>query len=187
MGHWIDTGMEFHFSEPMEIERIAPLEIDYGVEFIRVKGQGFSAGTDLMCCFGGGGKHIYSEAIVLSNTTIRCPLSWEVTTEALSQISLSVTSNGVDFVRSASSVTYKSSDEAVIRSLSPALGPAFGSSSVDVYGIGFQENMSATCWFGNVGTRATYVSGSHVQCLSSPVFIKESKGGLSLTPQTSLA
>ena len=44
---WIDTGMNFHFSEPIIIESIFPLEIDFGTEYINVKGQGFSREVDL--------------------------------------------------------------------------------------------------------------------------------------------
>ena len=39
--------MNFHFSEPIIIESIFPLEIDFGTEYINVKGQGFSREVDL--------------------------------------------------------------------------------------------------------------------------------------------
>ena len=165
--------MDFHFFEPIIIESFAHLEIDYGVDFIRVRGGGFSTATDLMCCFGEGGKQAIAEAIVLSNTTIKCPFPREAMADYGQQIPLSVTSNGIDFARSTSLLTYKGGDAADIRSLSPELGPAFGNSKVDIYGAGFQAN--ATCWFGSVATRAKFVSNDHIQCLSSPVFIKESE------------
>ena len=176
IGKWIDTLMDFHFLEPMEITSIAPLEFDHGVELIRVKGQGFSTEMDLACRFETG-EHVDSEAIILSNTTLHCPLPWEAMAGFGSEmcVFLSITSNGVDFVQSPSCLTYKRGDDIAIRSLSPGFGPAFGSSAVDVYGTGFQEHANLTCWFGKVGTQATFISANHVQCLSTPVYIKESE------------
>ncbi|KAL7555309.1 hypothetical protein ACHAWF_019001 [Thalassiosira exigua] len=185
---WLDTSIDFHFVEPITIDALTPLEIDSSVEFIRVKGRGLSTGADLLCFFGERGQGATTKAIAVSNVTVKCPFPWDNVTSLGPQIPLSVSSNGIDFVRS-TSLTHKAGGM-VITSLSPSLVPAWGS-MVDIYGSGFKERSSLTCWFGSVATPATILSDDHIQCFSNAVLIRESErvaqASLTVTEGRSLA
>jgi len=174
---WLDTGLDFHYIEPFTLERMHPLSIDRGVDFIRVTGRGYSRSIDLKCCFGGESDCILSEATVLTNTTLKCPLpSWDVIQEIGPLIPLAVSSNSVDFVQSPTPLTYEDDDMIVVTKLYPLIGPSFGGTVVDVYGLGFQEDARYSCWFGNkVSSRAEYISDGHIQCTTPTSFVKESE------------
>ena len=126
-----------------------------------------------MCCFGTGTNHVTTEAVVLSNRTLKCPLPRDAIKDLGPQIPFSISTNGIDYVGSAVPLTYMKEVAPSLRSLSPILGPAFGNTNLDIRGSGFQANL--TCWFDSVGTPAKYLSDTHIQCLSSPVLIKESE------------
>lgn len=170
---WLDTGVDFRFFEPISIESISPLEIGAGIDVVRVAGKGFSNTNDIHCCFGEG-RNVTRQAIVLSDASLECPIPWDAIDRLYPSISIAFTANGVDFVRSHSNVTYNGMD-IVLTSISPNYGPAFGGTEVDIYGVGFRANSSITCWFGDVGTRATYVAHDHVKCITSSVLIKDSE------------
>ena len=146
--HWFDTKMSFDYVEPISIESIFPHEIDLSVEFVRVIGKGFSRALPLHCCFGEGIDCISSEATVLSNMTMQCPIPWEAVSHLGPLIPLSITQNGVDYIQLSSPLTYIGHEAIMITSLSPNLGPSFGGTYVDVYGSGFKANTKYSCWFG---------------------------------------
>ena len=52
-------------------------------------------------------------------------------------------------------------------------GPSSGFSVVDVFGRGFEEDMS--CWFDDIATQAIFMAEDHIQCQTSPIFVKESE------------
>jgi len=173
---WLDTGLDFYYTEPFTVESVHPLSIDRGVDFIRVNGRGYSRALDLQCCFGGESGCIHSDATVSTNTTLKCPLpSWEVLQEIGPTVPLAITSNSIDFVQGPSPRIYQSSDMIVVTKLNPKLGPAYGGTIVDVYGLGFQEHASYSCWFGKVSSRAEYRSDGHIQCITPTSFVKDSE------------
>ena len=142
---WIDTGVNFHFDEPISVEKVVPIEISRGVKFIQVMGKGYHASSPLICCYGEGRNRSSTEAIYFSNTTLKCPLP--VNMEFLGRrIPFSLTSNNVDFTISPYPLAYQG-EQIVMTSLSPAAGPTCGHTLVDVYGFGFKENSTIACWF----------------------------------------
>ena len=106
VNEWIDTGMDFHFIEPMLLDSISPLNIDYGTNYVQVKVGGFSRGVDTMCCFGTGTNHVTTEAVVLSNRTLKCPLPRDAIKDLGPQIPFSISTNGIDYVGSEVHLTY---------------------------------------------------------------------------------
>lgn len=91
-------------------------------------------------------------------------------------VSFSLTSDGVDFVGAPRTLVHHGEEAVSLKRVSPRLGPSFGNTRVDIYGSGFRENTTIWCyWFANVSTSAVYLSDNHIQCSSSPMFVKESE------------
>lgn len=68
---WLNSGMDFHFHEPIFVENVTPREIIHGLKFFYIKGSGFFTTPPLLCCFGEGRSTIKTVAALISNTTIK--------------------------------------------------------------------------------------------------------------------
>lgn len=169
-GIWIDSEQKVYFHEPIHIESLAPRGISHGVESILVHGSGFSAVVPIHCHFN---HSLWSTAVIISNKTAKCPLPMDKATELEGEeLSLSLTTNKVDFFKSPYPLRY-SNDDMYLTHINPKIGPSFGGTRIDVYGY-FKKDTKMKCMFGDKSTRAIYLSNNHIKCMSSPIFMEES-------------
>lgn len=159
---WIDSGIEFHFHTPLSVENATLVG-----HVITVTGSGFpTSGVRLLCKVGGA----ITDASVLSNTTVNCPLPDEIIGHVGQYLSVSLSFNGVDFVEVKPPLVYQSEGGITVEGLSHHLGPA--SSKLELNGIGFHENATIYCFFGSVSTRAVFISDTRIQCSSIPLYVE---------------
>jgi len=169
-GIWIDSEQKVYFHEPIHIESLAPRVISHSVESILVHGSGFSAVIPIHCQFN---HSSWSTAVIISNKTAKCPLPMDKATVLTGEeLSFSLTTNKVDFIKSPYPLRY-SNDDMYLTHINPKIGPSFGGTRTDVYGY-FKKNAKMKCMFGDKTTRAIYLSNNHIQCISSPIFMEES-------------
>ncbi|GMH75266.1 hypothetical protein TL16_g06702 [Triparma laevis f. inornata] len=166
---WVDSMLPFDYHDAVSITSISPASIlETGMEAITISGTNFDTVGDkdqISCRFGRLGDLV--PAKFLSATLVTCVAG--AAASGVGEVAVSLTMNGVDFVNSLAPLKYV--PHLTVSSISPALGPLTGGTSVTVTGTGFLHDSDILCAYGSASMIATYISSTAVTCDSAPLFV----------------
>jgi hypothetical protein len=167
--NWVDSMIPFDYHNVVGITSISPSSVlETGMETITITGTNFDAVQDkeaISCRFGLLGDLV--SAKFLSATMVTCVAG--AAESGVGEVAVSLTMNGVDFIHSLAPLKYV--PHLTVSSISPALGPLTGGTSVTVTGTGFLPDSDILCVFGQASMVADFVSSTSVTCDSAPLFV----------------
>ena len=156
------NGVQFHYLAEVQLTSIIP---SYGKlsgsTVIILNGEGLHWNSSLMCRFG----TMIVAAQITDFDSIGC--TSPLTSEA-GIVSFEISMNGIDFTFSG--LSYEYVEDIVMTSVSPALGPKSGYSTVIISGYHFRASSELKCKFGETLVSGRFVSESQIDCIS-PVYI----------------
>ena len=180
-----DDAVVFQYRAPVRITSIAPKQgPSNGSTVVLVTGSNFYETATMACQFGDE-TSIYAHFV--NETAIECTNSGQQP----SDITVSVTMNGVDYVSATdpSDATFTYSADPYVTELIPSIVTNNGMTVVTVLGRNFVFSLDLSCRFGVTVVEATYHNTSAIECTApshnmqsnEPVTIEISNNGHDFT------
>ena len=166
------NGMDFSqsgfFYEWLEVSTLKAMTPTRGPSTggtdVYIESDRFIFSSKLGCRFG----LVDTPASFVNSTHIRCT----VPSLPTGVVSLSVTSNGVDY--SDEPLQFEIEADVFVNSISPSSGAVPGRTEILVHGTGFENRTSLNCWFGDMlSPSATFLNATAVSCISPPALSRQ--------------
>jgi hypothetical protein len=154
----------FRFVPPPTLLTIHPNRgVFSGGTVLTIEGRNFG-GSTVVCRFGSSGAHkkYTVKATVQSPDILQCITPAHPAGASI----LEVSNNGIDFTTSGNVFHFESALS--VSAIFPQAGPEDGATMVSVHGTNFKNTNHLSCMFGEVATKATWISSSHIECIAPP-------------------
>ncbi len=157
-----DKGLPLYHRASFQLEAIHPNAVpEKGGLNVTVFGHNFFSDETLSCVFIGGHLNIKTQARFTTSRILEC------TVPPLEPGSFSITVSTTS-VNSSSDLFLYVFPSIHLSRVVPGLGPLTGGTKVTIFGQTFVNTTEISCWFGDIGTRARFLSSSKIECTSPP-------------------
>ncbi len=162
-------GLRFHHRQQIVVEEAVPALLpEYVKANVTVYGNHFYYDRDLLCLFRSEFKEEVSNASYLSPTLLQC-LSPSLTPGLYS---LSVKSSNII---STSNVNVRVYPKISLHKIEPTFGPFTGGTEVYFWGLNFPNSTLTQCKFGELPTKAIFISSEKIMCVTPRQNFRESR------------
>ena len=182
------NDIEIRYFLPPVIETLHPdAGTKNGGKVVTILGSRFVSSRNIACRFG----RITVAGGYINSTAISCIAPRQP--EDVSQVTVSISLNGIDYHKSSFAYKYSNPD---VQSIRPQKGYYFGGTKIHVAGTSFEDVDELVCVFqsidGKMTTPASFISSTEVECLtpalSEPgiLSVKVSLDGINLSSNSAL-
>ena len=166
---WVDSGLTFQYINDFSISHFFPLTIGrYGNDKVSLFGSGFTKDIPIFCRFVADKNSVHIPSSFIDESLIKCNTPHYAvfgSTGFMEAVSLSITSNEVDFVDAPVTLLYESSAQLI--EVTPTFGPSRMRTNVFIsLSSAIFDTSLLFCWFGQNPSRANFLNPKLIKCES---------------------